>query len=143
MKLEIGRSLGLALSVAVMSALCGCIRTLCEVQSTCGEGPRLNEIVRNEACDGFKVSQIQEDGRLMVKHDGLQHYEINRDTGIRADTFKESFLELRVKPLVDDYVDGQPLKTGYYRFVGVYEYQNLLNKKRRIRDYVEVPEGSK
>jgi len=123
--------------------MCGCMRTLSAVQNTRGEGPLMNEVVSNRAQDGFKVFQVCDDGRIMVDHNGWQHYQINEHTGVRADTYSESFLDLRVQPLVSDYVDEQPLRTGLYKYVGVYEYQTVEKKKRRIRDFIEVPAGSR
>lgn len=143
MKSQVG--LNIVVQILVLFTLCGCnsMRTLLKVQNVEGPGPYQNEVVKNSARDGFKVFQILDDGRVLATHPGFQYYKINPQTGVRADTHSESFLDLRVKPLTNDYVDEQALKTGYYRYIGVFEYTTKRDKVRKIRDYEEVPAGTR
>ena len=89
---------------------------------------------------GFKVFQILEDGSILASHPGYVHYRVNHNTGIRADLGETNFLDIHVIPLQSDYVDGQALRCGYYKYIGNYKYKTVEGKMRTIRQYLEVVE---
>ena len=125
---------GLALAVLFG----GCTTTLESVQNT--DSDRIltvNDVVYNNTT-GFKVFQILTDGTVLASHPGYIRYVINGNTGIRSDIGSESFLDIHVIPLHTDYVDGQALRVGYYKYVGIYKYTTVEKKERIIRQFLEV-----
>ena len=128
-------------TIMLISVFCnlisGCI-TLEDVQNINSDKTlNLNDIVYNHKA-GFHVIQILSDGTVLASHSGYVHYVINNNTGIRVDTGTESFLDIHVIPLRDDYVDGQALRIGYYQYIGNYKYTTIENKERIVRQYKEI-----
>ena len=55
----------------------------------------------------------------------------------------EDFLDAYITPILNDYVDEQNLKTGWYKYIGIYEYTTVKNKKRKVRHFIEVKQEGK
>ena len=125
-------------TIALATLLGGCVTTLESVQNTkCDAILNVDDVVYNSTT-GFKVFQILSDGTVLASHPGYIRYVINGNTGIRADIGKESFLDIHVIPLQTDYVDGQALRVGYYKYIGNYKYTTVEKKERTIRQFLEV-----
>ena len=43
----------------------------------------------------------------------------------------------------DEYVDDESLRSGYYEFIGVYEYTTVEQKQARVRKFRKLPEAPK
>ena len=100
----------------------GCTITLESVQNAHSrETFNINDVVYNNTT-GFKVIQILEDGSILAWHPGY------------------NFLHIHVIPLQSDYVDGQALRCGYYKYIGNYKYKTVEGKMCTIRQYLEVVE---
>ena len=121
----------------------GCTTTLYDIQRTDSVNELLiNEIYYNEKTDGFQVFQVLDNG-ILVHHPGIEQFIINYNTGIKATVGHEYFLDAYITPILNDYVDEQNLKTGWYKYIGVYEYSTVENKKRKVRHFIEVKKSEK
>ena len=124
----------------LLGLFAGCTTTLESVQNTHSrETFNINDVVYNNTT-GFKVFQILEDGSILASHPGYVHYSVNHNTGIRADLGETNFLDIHVIPLQSDYVDGQALRCGYYKYIGNYKYKTVKGEMRTVRQYLEVVE---
>ena len=116
----------------------GCTTTLYDIQRTDSDNEILiNEIYYNEKIHGFQVFQVLDDG-ILVRHPGIEQFIINYNTGIKATVGHEYFLDAYITPILNDYVDEQNLRTGWYKYIGVFEYNTIENKKRKVRHFIEV-----
>ena len=125
----------------------GCTTTLYDIQRTDSDNEILiNEIYYNEKIHGFQVFQVLDDG-ILVRHPGIErfiynsyisggmHYAIEE---AEAEVEHEYFLDAYITPILNDYVDEQNLKTGWYKYIGIHEYNTVENKKRKVRHFIEV-----
>ena len=97
----------------------GCTTTLYDIQKTDSDNEILiNEIYYNEKTHGFQVFQVLDDG-ILVRHPGIEQFIINYNTGIKSIVGHEYFLDAYITPILNDYVDEQNLKTGWYFILGV------------------------
>ena len=93
----------------------------------------INEIYYNENAHGFRVFQVLDDG-ILVHHPSKWNNSISNF---------EYFLNAYITPILNDYVDEQNLKTGWYKYIGIYEYTTVENKKRKVRHFIEVKKEGK
>lgn len=128
--------------IIIYICLCcfGCTTTFYDIQKTDSNNDLLiNKIYYNEKEHGFRVFQVLDDG-ILVRHPGIEQFIINYNTGIKSIVGHEYFLDAYITPILNDYVDEQNLKTGWYKYIGIYEYTTVENKKRKVRHFIEVKE---
>lgn len=123
--------------IIIYICLCcfGCTTTFYDIQKTDSNNDLLNinEIYYNEKAHRFKVFQILDDGILVYCPRYYNEF-----------THKyEYFLDAYITPISNDYVDEQNLKTGWYKYIGIYEYTTVKNKKRKVRHFIEVKKEGK
>ena len=115
----------------------GCTTTLYDIQRTDSDNEILiNEIYYNEKTHGFQVFQVLDDG-ILVHHPSIERFISYTGGGMHyaieeAEVEHEYFLDAYITPILNDYVDEQNLKTGWYKYIGIHEYNTVENKKEKL-----------
>ena len=114
----------------------GCTTTLYDIQRTDSDNEILiNEIYYNEKTHGFQVFQVLDDG-ILVHHPSIERFISYTGGGMHyaieeAEVEHKYYLNAYITPILNDYVDEQNLKTGWYKYIGIHEYNTVENKKKK------------